>query len=170
MRALLIDPYAFLKEEGETVTEIDIEESLAGMYRALSDEEHDFKTSLVEVATEDASGHVYWVDEEGLMQGHSGFVVLEGAHQPFAGRVLVTGQTPDGGTSEATLDVEALSRRVATLMAAVGIVGINRQDAAGTWSQSLAVGSLWQVGEAVQRDIDAEHRARSEADAPGLGG
>lgn len=153
MRAVLIDPYARVGNGRQAVIEIDIKDDLASMYDALSDKETGYRCSMVEVATQDKQGNVYWVDEEGLMKGHTGHVVLAEAHQPFAGRMLVTGSTPDGGNADIHTDFLALARRVGTVTIVPGgaEVGMARGE---DWVEGHAAGNFNEIAAYLQELLE----------------
>lgn len=153
MRAILIDPYARIGEGQQAVTQVEIGDGLAAMYRALSDQKTGYHCSVVEVATEDDRGNVYWVDEEGLMKGHAGHVLLHGGHQPFAGRMLVTGSTADGGNADVDIDFHVLARRVGTITAIPGgaEVGVAQGE---DWVEGRAMGSFQSIAAYLQEFLD----------------
>ncbi len=165
MRAVLIDPYAHLTPGRGACEEIEIEDSLAAMYRALSDSENGHACSMVEVATQDAQGNVYWVDEEGLMKGHSGFVVLAGAHQPFAGRMLITGSTPDGGNADIATDFLELARRVGTVQAFPGGANVGLADGED-WLGGHMLGNAQKIAADLQEHLEERLGISAPDEAP----
>lgn len=165
MRAILIDPYARVGQGGQAVTEVEMQDSLAAMHDQLSDEKTGHRCSNVEVAIEDEWGNTYWVDGEGLMKGHSGLVVLHGGHQPFAGRVLVTGSTADGGMADVDIDFFLLARRVGTLTAIPGgaEIGIAQGE---DWLEGRAAGDLQSIAVYLQDFLDMRMGTAPEQERP----
>ena len=100
IRGILIDA------ENKTVTEVNIEPTLAEFYRLI-------KCELIEGCYPRglAKNHFLYVDEEGLYnQKH--FFKIEGFEQPLAGNALLFCCDSEGETVSCTMSVEAIRERV----------------------------------------------------------
>jgi hypothetical protein len=91
--AILLDPFAERTEDQIKI--IEIEDGLDPLHSALSYPE----TSVTNVeAVTLPTGDTLWVDGEGLFASPEGWLVIKNAHQPFAGRGVITGIDNEGAS------------------------------------------------------------------------
>lgn len=60
-------------------------------------------------------GNVVFVDDEGFLKVNLMFTKMDHYPQPLAGKILVVGTTPDGGSKDVTMSAEDLSKQVSFL-------------------------------------------------------
>ena len=98
MRAILIDPYT------RTVTEIDHDGTLDGLYKTLQCDTVD----AVQVGPRDT----LWLDDEGFLQAGRPVYRLGDSPTPLAGRGLILGVGKDGNERATTIPLTAVARTV----------------------------------------------------------
>lgn len=116
MKAYLIDP---MKIE-DPVSEIEIEDGLAPIYAALSDENTGTDVTNIETAFRDDDGNAWYVDGEGLHGSRQGYVLIRGAHQPFVGRAIVLGVDWEGRSVSPNIPIETVRGMVAVFRSSNG--------------------------------------------------
>jgi hypothetical protein len=99
LRALAINPHT------RTITEVQLEDSLQGMYAAMRQADHQFTGTIEAVRL--GPGVTCWVDEEGNLS--DGRIVWSFGHggQKLTGGALLTGETESGETESLSLEISA---------------------------------------------------------------
>lgn len=74
------------------------------------------------------NGDEAYCDEEGLLKGPTAFVVVEGAHQPFAGNLVIVGKPDiDGNTTCALSSLVYLNNNI-------NFIGVNEVHYRHYWT------------------------------------
>lgn len=113
MRAILIKPDQPL----DPVEVIEYDGDWRKISKLLSYEKHDVSIFTCVYVDEN---HTLLVDDEGLLHGPEHFFIWPKYPQPLAGRGLILGDSPDGDSVSATLDVEWVRKSV--LCASVDVI------------------------------------------------
>lgn len=98
VKGILIDA------NNRTVTAVELEDSLDGMYKAIGCE---LITSALVIENDDT----LYVDDEGMFSAEN-FFTFEGGHQPFAGNGVILGCGATGESCHATVTLESVKARV----------------------------------------------------------
>lgn len=119
MKAILIDPFCVEELGGGmvmaiqphlAVREVEIEDGIEGIYKALSHPLH--PVNCFDCVRLNDAGDVIYVDDEGLWQNADRWFVVDGYQQPLAGRGLVLGTDERGRSTPPKVSLRTVKNLV----------------------------------------------------------